>query len=148
MIHQVNRDDVNKCILLVADDDEDDRLLIADAFRECGFDGTIVAADSGEDVLNRLELLKNDELPSMILLDLNMPRMSGHEVLAQLKKLPEFRKIPVVILTTSSSREDVLRAYDLGGNSFMTKPNTYEGLVDSVRSLMNYWCDVATLPAV
>ena len=132
----------------MADDDEDDRLLIADAFEECGFDGTILSADSGENVLEKLDSLASDKLPSMILLDLNMPGMSGYEVLAQLKKMPRFRKIPIVVLTTSSAQEDVIRAYDLGGNSFMTKPNTYEGLVDSVRSLIHYWCGAARLPAV
>lgn len=139
--------DSHNYILLVADDDEDDRLLIEEAFEECGFKGTILVASSGEDVLNKLTSVSREHLPSLILLDLNMPRMSGYEVLEKVKGQPRFRKIPIVVLTTSSSQEDVSRTYDLGGNSFMTKPTTYKGLVDSIRSLTDYWCGTARLPA-
>ena len=85
-------------------------------------------------------------LPGLILLDLNMPRMDGRTALAQIKADPELRRIPVVVLTTSKAEEDILRTYDLGVNSFITKPVTFEALVDVVRTLNHYWIEIVELP--
>jgi CheY-like chemotaxis protein len=84
--------------------------------------------------------------PGLILLDLNMPRKDGRQALSEIKSDPELRRIPVVILTTSKTEEDVLRSYDLGANSFITKPVTFDRLVEIVRTLGNYWFKIVELP--
>jgi CheY-like chemotaxis protein len=84
--------------------------------------------------------------PGLILLDLNMPRKDGRQALEEIKSNPDLRRIPVVILTTSKTEEDVLRSYDLGANSFITKPVTFDGLVEIVRTLGTYWFKIVELP--
>ena len=84
--------------------------------------------------------------PRLILLDLNMPKMDGRTALKHLKADPELRRIPVVVLTTSKAEEDILRTYDLGVSSFITKPVTFQGLVDVVRALNSYWIEIVELP--
>jgi CheY-like chemotaxis protein len=84
--------------------------------------------------------------PQIILLDLNMPRMDGREALAEIKADATLRQIPIVVLTTSRDSEDVFRTYDLGVNSFITKPNTFAGLVDLMRTWTQYWFEIAELP--
>ena len=85
--------------------------------------------------------------PGLILLDLNMPRKDGREALQEIKADPELRRIPVVVLTTSKADEDICRTYDVGANSYITKPVTFEGLVDVVRALGRYWVEIVALPA-
>ena len=84
--------------------------------------------------------------PGLILLDLNMPKKDGREVLAEMKAHPDLRKIPVVVLTTSHAEEDVFRSYDLGVSSFITKPVTFDGLVDAMSVLSTYWFEIVELP--
>jgi CheY-like chemotaxis protein len=84
--------------------------------------------------------------PGLILLDLNMPRKDGREALKEIKNDPELRRIPVVVLTTSKAEEDIYRTYDLGVNSFITKPVTFEGLVEVMKGLTNYWFEIVELP--
>lgn len=84
--------------------------------------------------------------PGLILLDLNMPRKDGREALQEIKADQRLRRIPVVVLTSSKAEEDVLRSYDLGANSFITKPVTFEGLVEVVKTLSQYWFEVVQLP--
>ncbi len=91
--------------------------------------------------------LKDDPLPGMILLDLNMPRKDGREALQEIKADPRLRLIPVVVLTTSKAEEDIFRAYDLGVNSFIVKPVTFESLVDITLTLSKYWFEVVELPS-
>jgi CheY-like chemotaxis protein len=137
--------------IIIADDDADDRLLIEDAFKESKLVNPIMFAEDGEDLL---QLLRNDKawaegrnLPGLILLDLNMPRMDGRTALSHIKSDPMLRRIPVIVLTTSKAEEDILRTYDLGVNSFITKPVTFEGLVEVVRSLNHYWIEIVELPS-
>ena len=85
--------------------------------------------------------------PRLILLDLNMPRMDGREALAKIKRDPDLRQIPVVVLTTSKAEEDIFRAYDLGANSFITKPVQFEGLVEVMKVLQKYWFEIVELPS-
>jgi CheY-like chemotaxis protein len=85
--------------------------------------------------------------PYLILLDLNMPRKDGREALRELKANPEFRRIPIVVLTTSKAEEDILRSYDLGVNSYITKPVTFKSLVEIIKVLGRYWFEVVELPA-
>src|SRR5207302_1889890 len=84
--------------------------------------------------------------PSLILLDLNMPRKDGREALREIKSDAALRHIPVVVLTTSRAEEDVVRSYQLGVNSFITKPLTFQGLVEAMKALGRYWFEVVELP--
>src|ERR1700752_1120234 len=131
-------------VILVAEDDEDDRLLALDALRDAG------------DAQDLLDSLRHEgryadgtidaPRPQIILLDLNMPRKDVREALAEIKTDASLRQIPIVVLTTSRDREDVFRTYDLGVNSFITKPNTFAGLVELMRTWTRYWFDIAELP--
>jgi len=86
--------------------------------------------------------------PGVILLDLNMPKLGGREALERIKGDPELRRIPVVVLTTSRTEEDIYRSYDVGANAFISKPVTFEGLVAVMRSLGTYWFEIVELPQV
>lgn len=140
--------------IIIADDDVDDRMLIEDAFVESRLANPLVFVENGEELLH---CLRNEgafresglgrRKPGLILLDLNMPRMDGRTALAHIKADPELRRIPVVVLTTSKAEEDVLRTYDLGVNSFITKPVSFEALVDVVRTLNHYWIEIVQLPS-
>lgn len=138
--------------ILMADDDSDDRMLVKEAFQESRLNNDIHFVEDGEQLLDYLfrrgtfENLKGQPYPGLILLDLNMPRKDGREALAEIKAHPELRRIPIVILTTSRAEEDILRTYDLGANSFITKPVTFENLVHVVQVLGNYWVEIVELP--
>ena len=138
--------------ILVADDDADDRMLIGDAFGEAHLSNPVDFVEDGIELLEHLKRegkfadLADQQLPGIILLDLNMPRMDGRTALAEIRKDSVLRKIPVVVLTTSQSEEDILRTYDLGVNSFITKPVTFDGLVDVVQVLNKYWIEIVALP--
>jgi CheY-like chemotaxis protein len=139
--------------ILMADDDADDRLLAKDALAECHLNGELHFVEDGEELFDYLERrgkyaeLANSPRPSLILLDLNMPRKDGREALRELKSNPEFRKIPVIVLTTSKADTDIAQIYDLGANSFISKPVTFDSLVKMMRILGNYWCEIVELPA-
>ena len=138
--------------ILLADDDEEDRMLIEDALRESR---VLNELDSVKDGVELLEYLRGEgefahragaPLPGLILLDLNMPRMDGREALLELKRDPRLRSIPVVVLTTSKAEEDIVRTYDLGVNSFVTKPVSFEVLIDIMRAITHYWFKIVLLP--
>lgn len=138
--------------ILIADDDADDRILIADAFEEARLSNPV---DFVEDGIELLEYLRHEgkysdlpagSQPGLILLDLNMPRMDGRTALEQIRADKELRRIPIVVLTTSKSEEDILKTYNLGVNSFITKPVTFEGLCDIVQILSRYWIEIVVLP--
>ena len=138
--------------ILIADDDADDRMLICEAFEESRLKNPLAFVEDGIELLEYLQRegkyasLEGRPLPGLILLDLNMPRMDGRTALAEIRRHEQLRKIPVVILTTSQSEEDILRTYDLGVNSYITKPVTFEGLVDVVSVLNRYWIQIVALP--
>jgi CheY-like chemotaxis protein len=134
-----------RTILIMADDDPDDRLLTREAFEEAGYHGAFDFVEDGQQLLDRLRR-PQVPVPDVILLDLNMPRMSGHEALRELKADPAFRRIPIIVLTTSSAEEDVVRSYDLGVNSFITKPGSFADLTAVARRLLEYWLDTVKLP--
>ncbi len=140
-------------LIVIADDDADDRMLIEDAFRESRLANPLAFVEDGMELL---DLLKSkgkyanrpaNERPGLILLDLNMPRMDGRSALTHIKSDPDLRRIPVVVLTTSKAEEDILRTYDLGVNSFISKPVTFDGLVEVVRTLGHYWFEIVELPS-
>ncbi|MGE0432655.1 MAG: response regulator [Planctomycetota bacterium] len=140
-------------VILMADDDEDDRLLAQDALQAARLANRLVFVEDGEQLLDYLRRRGDfarpeaSPRPGLILLDLNMPRKDGREALAEIKSDPDLRRIPVVVLTTSKAEADIFRTYDLGVNSFITKPVTFEGLVDVLRSVGRYWFEIVELPA-
>jgi two-component system, response regulator len=139
--------------ILLADDDPDDRLMAQDALAESRLANPLHMVEDGEELLEYLQGVGRygdapPSRPGIILLDLNMPRMDGREALAAIKQDPRLRRIPVIVLTTSKADEDIVRSYDLGVNSFITKPVTFEQLVDVMRSLGKYWLEIVELPDV
>ena len=135
--------------ILVADDDADDRFLIKEAFEESSLANTLDFVEDGVELMDylRSSCAGGREPPGLILLDLNMPKKDGREALKEIKSDPTLRRIPVVVLTTSKAEEDIFRTYDLGVNSFITKPVTFEGLVEIIQSLSNYWLQIVRLPS-
>ena len=138
--------------ILMADDDPDDRMLTRDALAESRLANDLHFVEDGEELLDYLHQRgkfsdpQSSPRPGLILLDLNMPRKDGREALRDIKSDPSFRHIPVVVLTTSKAEEDIYRTYDLGVNSFITKPVTFDGLVDVMRALGRYWFEIVELP--
>jgi len=138
--------------ILLADDDPDDRQLTRDAFAENRLVNELHFVEDGEELMDylrrrgRYRNLNGEPLPGLILLDLNMPRKDGREALKEIKADPELRRLPIVVLTTSKAEEDILRSYDLGVNSYITKPVTFKSLVELVKVLGQYWFEVVKLP--
>ena len=138
--------------ILYADDDPEDRMLVQDAWEASRLHNELHFVEDGEelmDYLNRRDKfahLAGRPLPGLVLLDLNMPRKDGREALKEIKADPHLRMIPIVVLTTSKAEEDIYRTYDLGANSFITKPVTFEGLVSVMRDIGRYWIEIVELP--
>jgi len=139
--------------ILMADDDDDDRKLTQEALQDGRLVNELHFVVDGQDLMDYLRHAgKYAELkparPGLILLDLNMPRKDGRTALAEIKADPALRQIPVVILTTSKADEDIYRSYDLGVNSYIVKPVTFEALVDILQTLEKYWFEIVELPEV
>ena len=136
----------------MADDDADDRQLTKEAFDEARLGNDLRFVEDGVELLDYLNQRgkfadpAQSPRPSLILLDLNMPRKDGREALRELKADPRFRAIRVVILTTSKAEEDIARTYELTATSYITKPITFDALVDVVRTLGKYWLEIVELP--
>ena len=143
----------NQITLLMADDDPDDRMLARDALQEARLANDLHFVEDGEELMDYLHRrgkyaeLNNSPLPGLILLDLNMPRKDGREALREIKTDPDLRRIPVVVLTTSKAEQDIYRTYDLGVNSFIIKPVSFESLVDIMKTLGKYWFNIVELPS-
>ncbi len=139
-------------VILLADDDEDDCLLCQDAMEESRVRNDLRTVHDGVELLEYLRREgrfadpTESPRPGVILLDLNMPRKDGREALEEIKADPALRRIPVVVMTTSKEDEDILRSYDLGASGFVTKPVTFEGLVEVMRGLGRYWIEIVELP--
>lgn len=139
-------------LILMAEDDSDDRLLARDALAESGLAMEIRFVEDGVelmDYLNRRNQFmqpENSPRPSLIILDLNMPRKDGREALQEIKTDPELRRIPVVVLTTLTGGPDIAKVYELGANSFITKPVAFNALIGLLKSVANYWFNVVVLP--
>lgn len=138
--------------ILMADDDEDDRLMTKEALIEAKQYSEFRTVEDGEELMEYLKRTgrysnpKNAPPPGIILLDLNMPKKDGRQVLKELKADPGFRRIPVVVLTTSKAEDDILKTYELGVNSFVVKPTSFEGLVDVMKMIARYWFEIVVLP--
>ncbi|HEU5015421.1 MAG TPA: response regulator [Roseiflexaceae bacterium] len=139
-------------IILIADDDPDDRMLAKEAWEESRLANEVHFVNDGEELMDYLyrrgnfASLNATSRPGVILLDLNMPRKDGREALKEIKADPKLRQIPIVVLTTSKAEEDIYRSYDLGVNSFITKPVTFESLVEVMKTLGKYWFEIVELP--
>jgi CheY-like chemotaxis protein len=139
-------------VILMADDDDDDRLLALDALAEARLEGDLHFVENGEDLLDYLHHRGKYKFPAtaprpgLILLDLNMPRKDGREALREIKADPELRRIPIVVLTTSQADTDIGAIYELGANSFISKPFQFEALVAVMRVLGQYWFKTVQLP--
>ncbi len=138
--------------ILMADDDPDDRELTREAFEENHLANDLRFVEDGEELLDYLHQRGKyaaegaAPTPGLILLDLNMPRKDGREALQEIKSDPRLRNIRVIVMTTSKAEEDVLRSYDLSAASYITKPVTFERLVDVVKTIGKYWLEIVELP--
>jgi CheY-like chemotaxis protein len=139
-------------IILVADDDEEDRMLVREALEESRLANNLKFVEDGEELMT---YLRNQgqyadksryPTPGLILLDLNMPRKDGREAVREIKADPNLRIIPIVVLTTSKAEEDIIKTYDLGVSSFITKPVTFSSLVEIMKVLGKYWFEIVELP--
>lgn len=138
--------------ILIADDDPDDRLLTQEAFAESRLTNSIHFVENGEELMNYLQRQGKYQdaaiapRPGIILLDLNMPRKDGREAIRDIKADPTLRHIPIVVLTTSNTEQDIRHSYDLGVSSFIIKPVTFAGLVKLIQALAHYWFEIVQLP--
>jgi CheY-like chemotaxis protein len=135
--------------ILIAEDDADDRFLLNAAFNQNHANENLVFVENGVELFDFLfACLKNENcnLPSFILLDLNMPKKDGREVIKEIKSIPILKNIPVVVFSTANSHLEIQRCYDLGANSYITKPNSFEQLVRTVNNLRQFWLHTNQLP--
>ena len=142
-----------KRVILLADDSTDDVVIIHSAIRRAGFDNSIIVVSDGKQAIDyllgkgpyadRLEFPR----PDLLLLDLNMPRYDGFEVLEWVRKQPQWCYLPVIVLTASHYGADIERAYRLGANSFLIKPSDFKGFVSALRVAGDFWLRERTLPA-
>ena len=130
-------------LIVFADDDADDRLLLQEAFEENNLKCTLYFVEDGVELLDYLE--QNGTVPSLILLDINMPRKDGKQILQEIKSSIQWRHIPVIMFTTSKSPEDIRKCYDLGANSFIVKPSSFENLLSVTNIIGEYWMNTVSL---
>lgn len=139
--------------ILMADDDPDDCLLAKEALAESRLTNDLHFVSDGEELMDYLyqrgkySAPGSAPRPGLILLDLNMPKKDGREVLQELKSDPHLRQIPVLVLTTSKAEEDIHRSYYLGANSYITKPVTFSSLIEVMQTLSKYWFEIVELPS-
>jgi CheY-like chemotaxis protein len=143
--------DRRQLTLLIAEDDPDDRLLIRKAFAATGFELDLRIVGDGEELMEYLQRRGPHTKgvvprPSLIVLDLNMPRKNGREALAAIKTDPDLQTIPVIVLTTSKTEEDVCHCYDLGANAYIVKPMTLAEMTHAMEILTTHWFDIVKLP--
>ncbi len=134
---------MEEIFILIAEDDADDRFLLRSAFEENGYKDKLEFVENGVEMIEYLQKLVNGGnevvLPRFILLDLNMPKKDGREVLKELKQNPDLGNIPIIIFSTTNNEQEMRRCYELGANSYITKPNSFESLIKTVAALRSYW---------
>jgi CheY-like chemotaxis protein len=136
--------------ILLVEDNEGDIRLIREAFSERCINYDFSLARDGEEALNylyRREEFKEAVKPDIILLDINLPKINGFEILQKIKEDPELRRIPVIIISSSSSQEHIYRSYDLRANSYLTKPSDFDEYIDVVKTIEDFWFNKAQLPS-
>jgi CheY-like chemotaxis protein len=140
-----------KTFILIAEDDADDRFLIKTAFEENGSDDKIEFVENGVELINYLKAIDNNSssencYPGFIMLDLNMPKKDGREVLREIKQHPIFKSIPVIVYTTTKNEAEVRKCYELGANSYIVKPARFEALLKTIEDLRHYWLVTSSIP--
>ncbi len=142
---------MDEIFILIAEDDADDRFLLNAAFEENGFRDKLHFVENGVELLEFLRHLISDEasprVPSFILLDLNMPKKDGREVLREIKEDALMKRIPVVVFSTTNNEQEMKRCYELGANSYITKPNSFENLIKTVAAVRGYWLQTSSTPS-
>jgi CheY-like chemotaxis protein len=142
---------MQKLFILVAEDDSDDRFLLQTAFKEKGYDDKLEFVENGVELLEFLSAIQHDKsgedtYPYFIMLDLNMPKKDGREVLKEIKQHPVFKKIPIIVFTTTKNENEIKRCYELGANTYIVKPVSYEGLLKVLDNIRTYWSNTASIP--
>lgn len=141
---------MQKFLILIAEDDSDDRFLLQTAFKEKGYDDNLEFVENGVELIEYLTNIHNNSsdqgYPYFILLDLNMPKKDGREALKEIKQHPVFKKIPVVVFTTTKNEAEIKRCYELGANTYVVKPVSFEGLTKVLQDIRNYWFNSAAIP--
>ncbi|MGJ6126925.1 response regulator [Mycolicibacterium sp. Y3] len=143
--------DANAIVILLVEDDAGDELITREAFEHNKIKNNLYVARDGEeglDFLYRRGPYADAPTPDLILLDLNLPKYDGRQVLEQIKSDPELRHIPVVVLTTSAAEEDILRSYKLHANAYVTKPVDLDQFLNAVRQIDEFFVQVVRLPKV
>ena len=139
-------------VILMADDDEDDRFLAQDALHEAHLHNEMRFVKDGEELMDYLRRRgayadpATSPRPGIILVDLNMPRKDGREAIAEIKLDPDLKRIPIVVLTTSKAEQDILRTYELGVCGYITKPVSFDGLIEVMKAIGKYWFQIVLLP--
>ena len=143
---------MQKLFILIAEDDADDRFLLQTAFEENGFTDSLEFVENGIELIEYLSGIMNDnsldaQFPGFILLDLNMPKKDGREVLKEIKQHPTLKKIPVVVFTTTKNEHEIKRCYELGANTYVVKPVSFDSLVKVIHEIRTYWFNTASIPS-
>ncbi len=139
---------MEELFILIAEDDSDDRFLLKCAFEENGFNDRLQFLGNGVEVLEFLNSLPDKKAhPNFILLDLNMPKKDGREVLRELKQNEVFKHIPIIIFSTTNNEQEMRRCYDMGANSYITKPNSFDSLLKTIAAIRSYWVQPGNHPS-
>lgn len=142
---------MQKFHILIAEDDADDRYLFQTAFAEKGIKDPVEFVNDGVELLEYLDKLYDHRAPAdlsfpyFILLDLNMPKKDGKEVLKAIKGNPRYKKIPVVVFTTTKNENEIRQCYELGANTYIVKPASFDSLMKVLETIRNYWFNVASI---
>ena len=138
----------DQTMILFVDDDEEDHFIMLQYFKEVGKDQHVKFIRNGQEAIDFLERISDDSvLPRLIVLDLNMPKKDEREALKELKQHPIFKKIPVIVFTTTKNEIEIKRCYELGANSYVVKPLTFDELLMVVENIRSYWFQTASIPA-
>ena len=142
---------MQKLFILVAEDDSDDRFLLQTAFKEKGYDDKLEFVENGVELIDFLSKIQDNKtahngFPYFILLDLNMPKKDGREALKEIKQHPIFKKIPIIVFTTTKNENEIKRCYELGANTYIVKPVSFEGLLKVLDNIRTYWSNTASIP--
>ncbi len=145
-----NQATIKQIEILLIEDNEGDIGLVEEVFQEAKIMNNLYVAEDGEEAmlfLHKEGKFSDVPRPDIILLDLNLPRKDGREVLKEIKEDNSLKRIPVVVLTTSKAEEDILKSYDLHANSYITKPVDFDQFIKVIKSIEDFWLDVVKLPS-
>jgi CheY-like chemotaxis protein len=134
--------------ILLVEDNEGDILLTTEMLEESKFVNKITVIRDGKSAIDFFETLQNSNLPGLVLLDINLPKKSGHEVLDYIKTNKNYNQIPVIMLTTSSSDKDILLAYEHHANCFVTKPVEFGDFISAITKINDFWTNIASIPKI